>query len=356
MIFSRCHWWALGTAVLTAVLAANGWSEASSAGPKISRSVVIGNSGTGDDQRDIPIEIICHKGTGNSAERHVYLGDNVRDDFGDVRFRDSSGSLSYWREELKSGQWARFWVKLPQIPRHGECRLFVEAGQPDATTTSDGKQTFLFFDGFDGECTGQTKETTPPGWNLSLGNGKWTVKDGVLAFRGSGHLTTPARLWRHPTIDRVALRFRARWPDPPFSHPRETAESIGGVIREDTDANREMFLIGLYQELENQRTVASFGGREVGSKVKYDSYVLAPFRDSYRGKFHTFEIERRSEETVARILDTGEELRSNRIIADSLFVMIHGCGFDQLQSPAIEVDWILLRHQPHSEPLYGRWE
>src|SRR5262245_41895998 len=49
------------------------------------------------DQVDYPIRIDCHKGKGADGCASVFLGDDVRDDFGDVRFRAGDGQpLDYW--------------------------------------------------------------------------------------------------------------------------------------------------------------------------------------------------------------------------------------------------------------------
>jgi hypothetical protein len=75
----------------------------------------------------------------------------ARADFGDVRFTDSNGTrlLDYWMEEKVIGDYAVFWVEVPNIPASPyNTTIYIYYGRPDATTTSNGDNTFLFFDDF----------------------------------------------------------------------------------------------------------------------------------------------------------------------------------------------------------------
>jgi hypothetical protein len=239
-------------------------------------------------------------------------------------------------------------------------RIRLRHGNPGARTTSDGKKTFRFFDDFPGHYAGQRKKDVPPGWRNTLdlgGRNHWVVKGGVLRFRGSGHLTTARKVWPNPARECFTLRFRARWPDPPFVNPGENGESVGGVSRADTDGNSWMCLFVIYQNLHGQKTVASFG--RLAGGVRSDpstSYSLVPLRKAYKGKFFTYEIERKPKETVARVIDREKAVRSDHVIADDLYLMIHGCNFDRKNSPYIGVDWLLLRKQAYPNPSYGGWK
>jgi len=85
-------------------------------------------------------------------EPSLVMEHNCRADFGDIRFTDSDGitELSYWMEQKVDGDYAIFWVKIPSIPQSPETKtIYIYYGKEDATTTSDGKATFDFFEGWE---------------------------------------------------------------------------------------------------------------------------------------------------------------------------------------------------------------
>jgi len=96
-----------------------------------------------------------------------------RTDFGDIRFTksDKVTQLNYWIEEKVDGDYAIFWVKLDNIPASpNSVTIYLYYGNPSATTTSNGDDTFIFFDDFEGG----TLE-------------KWTEKNGEVIDDGTGN-------------------------------------------------------------------------------------------------------------------------------------------------------------------------
>ncbi|MDH5765037.1 MAG: DUF2341 domain-containing protein [Gammaproteobacteria bacterium] len=80
----------------------------------------------------------------------VSLEQHCRTDFGDVRFVDDDGItlLSYWMEEKQDGVYADFWVEIHDSLSYTNQSIYAYYGNPTATTTSYGFNTFLFFDDF----------------------------------------------------------------------------------------------------------------------------------------------------------------------------------------------------------------
>lgn len=80
----------------------------------------------------------------------------------DVRFTTADGTpLDFWREESDDtdGTW---WVEIPSIPLHpDDTTIYIHVGDADATDTSNGDDTFLFFDHFDGDLSK---------WNVGAGS------------------------------------------------------------------------------------------------------------------------------------------------------------------------------------------
>ena len=104
---------------------------------------------TAGTQENYQMKMIVHKGSGTDNITDVFCGGNCRDDFGDIRWTEDDGStpMDYWIEELVSGEYAIFWVELPSIPAGaGTVDCYIYYDKSDATTTSNGEATFVFFD------------------------------------------------------------------------------------------------------------------------------------------------------------------------------------------------------------------
>jgi len=97
------------------------------------------------------IRFVVHYGSGIDSAEDVYLDNNCRSDFGDVRFTESDGTtqLDYWIEDLTDGFDAVFWVEVDSIPASpGSTTVYIYYGNIAATTTSNGRSTFDWFDDF----------------------------------------------------------------------------------------------------------------------------------------------------------------------------------------------------------------
>ncbi len=130
------------TEILTALPLLSSWA---------SNKPIIINGAIPGAQTDGQIKFTIYKGSGTDTAFHKYLGINVRDDFGDVRFTASDGStlLSYWIESFISGSQAVIWVKVPSISASPtQTTIYVYYDNPTATTTSNENNTFVFFDHF----------------------------------------------------------------------------------------------------------------------------------------------------------------------------------------------------------------
>ena len=113
---------------------------------------IVGSSA--GSQSNYPIELKICKGPGTDSGDTVYLDGFCREDFGDIRFtaEDGTTQLKYWIEEKIDGDYARFWVEIPNIPADPDTvTIYIYYGDPYATTTaSSGDEIFLFFDDFSG--------------------------------------------------------------------------------------------------------------------------------------------------------------------------------------------------------------
>ena len=140
----------------------------------------------GCDQETYQQDVVIHRTTGTAYEEvvgplriwHIYVGDHCREDYGDVRFTNSTGELAYYLWPDYDSSSARFAVRLEGADAAGEVTVWY--GNPSATTTSDGDATYHFFDQFEGEALDTVK------WDTSFVRaGTLTVSGGVLTFTAS---------------------------------------------------------------------------------------------------------------------------------------------------------------------------
>jgi hypothetical protein len=73
----------------------------------------------------------------------------MQPDFDDIRFTNDDGTalLPYWIQGYIASTSATFWAKVPSIPS-GTKIIYMYYGNPAASSTSDGWNTFEFFDDF----------------------------------------------------------------------------------------------------------------------------------------------------------------------------------------------------------------
>ncbi len=118
---------------------------------------------TAGTQTNYPLKLTVRKSSGTDVPGTVYLGSNVRDDFGDIRFTGSDGVtlLDYWIESYESGNSAEVWVEVDSIPANpGSADVYLYYGNSLAESRSDGEGTFTVFDDFLGNSLNLTK------WNI----------------------------------------------------------------------------------------------------------------------------------------------------------------------------------------------
>jgi len=109
---------------------------------------------TEGDQTYYQMKIIVHYGNGADSGENVYLNSHSQTDFDDIRFtwyNSSSGNeveCDYWLEEKHDQDKATFWVEIPEINNVTNNTIYIYYGNSTVSTTSNGDNTFLFFDHF----------------------------------------------------------------------------------------------------------------------------------------------------------------------------------------------------------------
>lgn len=167
---------------------------------------------TAGDQTNYQLQLTVYKSTGVDTNTQVYLGTNVRDDFGDVRFTDTDGTtlLDYWIQEYTSGVSAVIWIEIPSIPASpGSTTIYIYYDNAAETTTSSGTATFIVFDDFDTDVwtdVGTKAQVSTVNskleWNALNGAGDYTSRAQALstnnfAFRFKYHQTSHSGNFGH---------------------------------------------------------------------------------------------------------------------------------------------------------------
>ena len=119
-----------------------------------------------DNVPDYQVKVVV----GNVSGGDVNCSGYCQDDFDDIRFTkgDNATELSYWMENYTSGIQATFWVNISDADV--VCMYY---GNDAVSTTSNGSNTFLFFDDFSG---------------TTIDVDKWDVADGTPDFSIEGFL------------------------------------------------------------------------------------------------------------------------------------------------------------------------
>jgi len=139
--------------------------------------VINSASGAGTNYQ---VKIKVYYGTGTDSGENVYLNGKCKTDFGDIRFTRSDGAtlLDYWMESKVDSDNAVFWVEVADDLSTNPVTIYIYYGNATATTTSNGANTFLFFDDFLGTDIDTTK------WSVSSHTGTRTVSNSILTLTG----------------------------------------------------------------------------------------------------------------------------------------------------------------------------
>jgi len=114
------------------------------------------NGTTAGAQTDYEMEVIVHYGSGTDSGKDVYCSSNCNSDFSDVRFSasDETTELDYWLKSYTASSVATFWVEVGSIPASpSSTSIYLYYGNSGASTTSNGENTFDFFDDFSGDLS-----------------------------------------------------------------------------------------------------------------------------------------------------------------------------------------------------------
>jgi hypothetical protein len=139
--------------------------------PSYEREITINNSGAELTNFQVLVTV--------ETDSLVSAG-KMRSDCGDIRFyaSDRSTLLSYWLESGANSAQTNLWVKVPTVTAAGNTTIYLNYGDPTATSASDGTSTFIFFDDFSATGIDASK------WTLVDPSGYITTEGGTLVCSG----------------------------------------------------------------------------------------------------------------------------------------------------------------------------
>jgi PKD repeat protein len=120
---------------------------------------ITGDAVWSGDQTNYQIKFIVDTGAGSSSGNTIYLNSHSQADIDDIQFTDLSDTpYHYW--VLSTSNPYTVWVEVDTIPDGGIKQIYVYYGDADAVTSSNGDNTFIFFDHFAGSSLNTTSKWT----------------------------------------------------------------------------------------------------------------------------------------------------------------------------------------------------
>ncbi|MGY5858573.1 MAG: DUF2341 domain-containing protein [Candidatus Thorarchaeota archaeon] len=302
------------------------------------RHLIDGSTGAG---RNYQIKIVVNYGTGADSSNMVFCNEYSRPDFGDIRFTDNDGidELDYWMEVSHESENATFWVEVYDYLDYDQ-EIYVYFGNPDATSTSDGVETFIFFDDFENDDFNR--------WNTS--DSAWSTQSSVVkhgSYAARGNAQTSNR-WTRAILDslittsvmfhswvRVESTFNYKYPLIAYEglfNPIDDAEGLAyvGYVHEDDWATYNG--TAQYYEMD---TVSTNTWYEYEVAVDFTNDLYRPFIDGINKTTQELDIE------------NGSSL--SQIKTAAMVTCAVAGDHDQWQ------DDFYIRRYVHSEPAHGAW-
>ncbi len=255
----------------------------------------------------------------------------------DVRFTTANGTpLDFWREESDAtdGTW---WVTVPSIGNHpdGDTTIYVNVGDADAIDASNGEDTFLFFDHFDGDLS------------------KWNVG------AGSPDISSSVVTLNDPSVPGNAQE----WVESKTTYDMNTAVRARSKFSAGDGTN------GYYRSFIGYQT----GGYPSSSFTKPFVFYIASTSDirlttavsaeaftaglDGRGYWATFDVTRGGTSSAkAYVNDVPQATVASQIPTTSLPVNLYNTGGNGVTvNSKHECDWVFVRNYVFYDPAFTTW-
>jgi len=299
------------------------------------KHVISSASGAGTNYQ---IKIKVHYGSGTDGGQDVYLNGHSQADFGDVRFTDGDKEtlLDYWLEEKEDSDYAIFWVEVAGDLSSQNQTIYIYYGKSDATTISNGPNTFIFFDPCD-NLSQWTKYTS--------GTGDVTIVDGAFRFHASEGSTNKEMIKSGLLgLSNVALHYRLKWVSPNSYTWRQwlTTEDPVSMLFSPTDAHG--FLDEEHPSYQNRHYMRIGGVTKFNVKIGYRT----------AGQWDWITMKSVSGKQAIVVGDTVRDTQTQTHSWTDLRIVMEGgqsgtCGHERY------VDDIFVRKFVDPEPSHGSW-
>lgn len=271
----------------------------------------------------------------------VYWVPGMQSDFGDIRFGNTNGTVaySYWMESKIDGESAVFWVKVPTVSAGTSHFGIFYHNVGTVTTTSNGDNTFSFFDDFNlgsldtNKWTGTTNGSAAFSYypaqsysTISLQASPGTTNNWVRMISTTGFSTNIA----------VRMGVKVNY----FGNT--TNYEFFGLVSGANGASP--YVLGMF----------AYPGSNGG---KYYNYVTADALNSIMGvtagSYFNFDIIRNgSTSNIYRINDANEVTTTSQVPTGTLYIYSNSQGVSGGATSAVYFDWVLVRKYILNEPTY----
>ena len=268
---------------------------------------------------DYQIVFTVYRSTGTDSGTTVYVGTKCQDDYDDIRFTDSSGTvLSCWIESSSSSS-ATIWVKFPSIPA-GSSTWYLYYGNASATAVSNGDATFLFFDDFTGSSIDKSK------WTIETGSP--TISGGICALAatsGSNDRIVTNSSYGLSTICRM------RWK---------------------TSVESAFISHGYYSSAAERAALFCDGGKGYITS-KQGTSTTTPHSNPYTS-YATWEIRRISGSAVEFVYNNGTPTTVTTNITTNNIPISLRVAYSSIPHTSY-FDWVAIRKYASTEPTISSW-
>ncbi len=280
------------------------------------------NGSSAGNQTNYQMNITVINGSGTDSGATLYIDNKARSDFGDIRFINSTDyELDYWIEKNYTGENATFWVEIPFISNVTDNTIYIYYGKNDATTTSNGTNTFIFFDDFLGVALDTNK------WS-SIGS--VSVSDSICTVTRSGGINSWIKSLDFVSTNDTATR----------SYYRPVTRRVWMQNAYDDDNTMSIHHISTDDALEITSEEAGTNEQDRPETTDHTNY-------------RTYEIR--------RIGGTSHEFYKDSTLLGihSTYIMEENANITFLtwndNGNNIKIDWVLVRKIIGSEPSHEDW-
>jgi len=272
------------------------------------------------------MKLLVGESSGATGE-NVDCGGLCLSTFNDLRFTKADGItlLDYWIESVTGttpNQLATIWIEFDSIGT-GATTFYLYYGKADATAASNGVNTFIFFDHFDGDLSKWSGDTAYA-----------SIASSILSMVGP---STPAVKSIKSTTNAGKNTFALR------TYAKIKAQINNYDLIEVCDATRD-HNAGLYNEAGTRKIVTKDGTTETSVDSNWTSDAYKIFDIMVVGGVNSCFFENGAELT-------GSPKTTNPPNSTSMMA----CFFAYNSSAVVKSDWVLLRNYEATEPAWGSW-